>query len=329
MCTAVSFLSGDHYFGRNLDLEYCYDEAVTITPRNYPFQFRNKETIPYHFAMIGIATAASGYPLYYDATNEAGLSVAALNFPGNAFYGGMEKDMYNIAPFELIPWILCQCKTVQDAALLLSRTNLVGISFSPDYPLTDLHWIISDKERSITAEPLKEGLIVTENPVGVLTNNPPFDYHLHNIKNYLSLSENDPENHFAPGLSLKPYSRGMGAMGLPGDLSSASRFIKAAFTKLHSVKPPEEAAAVSQFFHILGSAAQQEGCVKVGNGFEKTVYTSCCNTDKGIYYYTTYENSQITAVHMHKEHLDSSHLISYPLLRTAQIRCEKQEFYES
>lgn len=324
MCTAVSFLSGDHYFGRNLDLEYCYQETVTVTPRNFPFCFRNKETISSHFAMIGVATVANNYPLYYDATNEAGLSMAGLNFPGNAFYGTQQLGMYNIASFELIPWVLSQCKTVKDAQILLSRTNLVGISFSPAYPLTDLHWIIADKESSITVEPLKDGLVITENPVGVLTNNPPFDYHLHNLKNYLGLSEKDPENRFAPGLALKPYSRGMGAMGLPGDLSSGSRFIKAVFTKLHSVKPQEENTAVSQFFHILGSVAQQEGCVKVGKGFEKTVYSSCCNTDKGIYYYTTYENSQITAVHMHKENLDNKQLIYYPLLRTAQIRNENQ-----
>lgn len=322
MCTAVSFLSNCHYFGRNLDLEYCYQEAVTITPRNFPFHFRNKESIVSHFALIGIATVANHYPLYYDATNEAGLSMAGLNFPGNAFYGTKQIDMYNITPFELIPWILCQCKTVQDAQIMLSKTHIIGIPFSPEYPLTDLHWIIADRERSITVEPMKNGLVIMENPVGVLTNNPPFDYHLHNLKNYLSLSEKDPENHFAPDLSLKPYSRGMGAMGLPGDLSSASRFIKAAFTKIHSVTPKEENQSVSQFFHILGSAAQQEGCVKVGNGFEKTVYSSCCNTDKGIFYYTTYENSQITAVHMHNENLSGDQLISYPLLHTAQIRAE-------
>lgn len=322
MCTAVSFLSGSHYFGRNLDLDFCYNEAVTITPRNYAFHFRNKETLPHHFAIIGIATTANGYPLYYDATNEVGLSAAGLNFPSNAFYGGIRKDQYNVAPFELIPWILTQCQTVSDAELLLAKTNLAGISFSPAYPLTDLHWIVADKNKSITVEPLKDGLIITENPVGVLTNNPPFDYHLHNLKNYLMLSEKEPENRFAPDLPLKPYSRGMGAMGLPGDLSSASRFVRAAFTKLHSVKPQEESMAVSQFFHILGSVVQQEGCVKVGDQFEKTVYTSCCNTGSGIYYYTTYENSQITAVHMNKADLDGNLLTSYPLLRTQQIRNE-------
>ena len=322
MCTAITFSGKDFYFGRTLDLEHTYGEEVVIAPRNSPLSFRQCPDLAHHYAIIGIAHVADGYPLYYDATNEAGLSIAGLNFPGNAFYGTKQKDMFNIAPFELIPWVLCQCETVKDAQSLLSKTNLTGISFSPDYPLTDLHWIIADRERSITVEPMKKGLVITENPVGVLTNNPPFDYHLHNLKNYLGLSEYDPRNNFAPKLDLKPYSRGMGAIGLPGDLSSASRFIRASFTKIHSVTPKEEDQAVSQFFHILGSVCQQEGCVKVGDGFEKTVYTSCCNTDKGIYYYTTYENSQITAVYMHKENLCGDNLISYPLLHTAQIRTQ-------
>lgn len=318
MCTAVSFLSGDHYFGRNLDLEYSNNESVVITPRNYPLQFRNTNTIHSHFALIGAAIIRDDYPLYYDASNEYGLSMAGLNFPGNAVYDGTASNM--IAPFELIPWVLCQCKTVNDAVTLLKNTALSHISFSDSLPITDLHWLLSDREKSITLEPKKSGLMIRENPVCVLTNNPPFEYHLHNLKNYLKLSENDPENTFVPDLTLEPYSRGMGAIGLPGDLSSASRFIRAAFTLWHSVRPREESAAVNQFFHILGSVCQQEGCVRVGNHYEKTVYSSCCNTDQGIYYYTTYENTQISAVHLHKENLDEKKLIQYPMDRHQNIR---------
>lgn len=319
MCTAISFTAFDHYFGRNLDLEYCYKESVTVTPRNYPFEFRHAEKIPKHYSLIGVATVVGGYPLYYDGTNEEGLSMAGLNFHDNAYYGIPVKGKYNIAPFELIPWILCQCKTVKEAQLLLERTNLTETAFSPALPNTPLHWIVSDRTQSITVEPMKEGLVIQDNYVGVLTNNPPFDYHLHHLKNYLQLSNQDPENHLAPGLLLHPYSRGMGAMGLPGDLSSASRFIRGVFTKFHSQKPKEESAAVAQFFHILSSVSMTDGTVKVGNSYEKTVYTSCCNTDRGIYYYTTYENSQITAVHLHHENIDSDQLVCYSLRRAANI----------
>ena len=86
MCTAITYKTKHHYFGRNLDLEVSYGEKVTITPRNFPFHFRKVKDLKYHYAMIGVATVVDNVPLYYDATNEKGLSMAGLNFPGNADY---------------------------------------------------------------------------------------------------------------------------------------------------------------------------------------------------------------------------------------------------
>lgn len=322
MCTAISYKTACHYFGRNLDLEHRYCESVTITPRQFPLHYRKTTISESHYAMIGMASVIDGYPLYYDATNEHGLSIAGLNFPGNAVYRPIKENFDNITPFEFIPWILQQCKNVSQARALLSRLNMADIPFSGSFPLTPLHWMISDKTVSVVVEPMKDGIKVYDNPVGVLTNNPPFDFHIQNLNNYLNLTHEEPINRFAKKLELTPYSRGMGAIGLPGDLSSASRFIKASFTKLNSESDDSEAESISQFFHILGSVAQQKGCVKVGNAFEKTVYSSCCNTDKGVYYYTTYENSQITAVRLFQEDLDGNELMQFPLLATQQIRFE-------
>ena len=319
MCTAASFKTRDHYFGRNLDLEYSYHETVTITPRDFPFHFRKMGLIAHHYAMIGMAFVAQDYPLYYDATNEKGLSMAGLNFPGNACYFPEAEGKDNVAPFELIPWILCQCETVVQARALLSKMNLMKMDFSAQLPASPLHWMIADKEESIVVESVKEGLKVYDDPAKVLTNNPTFDYHMTNLVNYMALSPKQPENSFGPGLELTPYSRGMGGMGLPGDLSSASRFVKAAFTRLNSVCGDSESASISQFFQILGSVAQQKGCVLVGDKYEYTIYTSCCNTDQGIYYYNTYENSQLSCVHLHHENLDSDGLISFPLIQGQQV----------
>lgn len=269
-----------------------------------------------------MAAVIDNYPLYYDATNEHGLSMAGLNFPGNAVYLPPKKDYDNITPFEFVPWILSQCKTVADAREKLCKINLVTIAFRDDLPLSPLHWIISDNNDSIVIEPMKSGIKIYDNPLGVLTNNPPFDYHMHNLSNYLNLTAEQPNNRFSNKITLTPYSRGMGGIGLPGDLSSASRFIRAAFTKLNAVSDGSELQDVSQFFHILGSVAQQRGCVKVKNGYERTIYTSCCNTDKGIYYYTTYENNQITAVSLFHENLDVSQLYTFPLVVNQQIRYE-------
>ena len=320
MCTAATYYTDNHYFGRNLDLEYSYKETITISPRNYPFQFRKVNAINNHYAIIGMAFVAGNYPLYYDAINEKGLGMAGLNFPGNADYKEIEEGKDNVAPFEFIPYILSQCSNIDEAKKLLENINIAKINFSDELPASPLHWIIADKEKSITVESVKEGLKVYDNPVGILTNNPTFDIHMFNLNNYMSLSTEPPTNNFSKDLNLETYSRGMGAMGLPGDLSSASRFVKATFTKMNSKSGTSESESISQFFHILESVYQQRGCVHMGEGkYEITIYSSCCNMDKGIYYYTTYENSQITGVDMNKENLDSSELVNYDLIKGQQI----------
>ena len=320
MCTAISYKTKDHYFGRNMDYEFSYEESVTITPRRYPFVFRKVKSLYEHYAMIGVAYVVKDYPLYYEATNEKGLSMAGLNFPDNAVYHAEMEGKENVAPFEFIPWILGQCATVAECKELLARTNLVNIHFSDELLLSPLHWMISDREYSITVESVKDGLKVYDNPVGVLTNNPPFEMQMFMLNNYMHLTKEYPQNRFSGELDLHAYSRGMGAMGLPGDLSSSSRFVKAAFTKLNSVSGDSESESISQFFHILTSVEQQRGCVHMGNNqYEITIYSSCCNTDKGIYYYTTYENSRICAVDMHKEELNGNKTVAYPLITGQQI----------
>lgn len=326
MCTAVSFLSKDHYFGRNLDLEYSYIENIVITPRNFPLTFRHKPALQKHFALIGMAYVQNDYPLYYDATNEKGLSMAGLNFPHYAEYQPFAFTKDNITPFEFIPWILGQCADVSAASLLLRNLNLLKENFSSELPLSPLHWIIADRKESIVVESTADGLHIFENPLGILTNSPTFDMQLFHLNNYMHLSNTFPENHFSKSLSLQTYSNGMGALGMPGDWSSQSRFVKAAFVKMNSVCCQSENDSVSQFFHILSSVEHPRGCVVMPeNRYEITVYTSCCNTEKGIYYYKTYNNNRISAVDMHKENLNSNQLISYPLLKSQQIYWQNKD----
>ena len=325
MCTAITYTSGEHYFGRNLDLDHSYGETVTVTPRRFPLAFRRAGRLEEHYAMIGMAHVAEGYPLYYDAVNETGLSMAGLNFPASARYHPEQAEGDNIAPFEFIPWLLGRCASLAEARALLSRVNLADLPFSDRLPLAPLHWLIADQTGALVAEPVETGLKLYENPVGVLANEPPFDYQLLHLNDYMQLTRESPRSTFADGLTLRPYCLGMGAMGLPGDLSSASRFVRAAFTKLNGVSGPSEGERVGQFFHILGSVAQTRGCARAGEDrFEITVYASCCNMDRGVYYYTTYENSRISAVDMHREDLDGAELVSFPLARTQDILLQNE-----
>lgn len=317
MCTSLVFKTRDLYFGRNLDLEYTYDEAVTIMPRHYPLGFDRADiALSAHHAMIGMAYTVDDYPLYYDAVNEMGLGMAGLNFPGFAVYHSEKNDMRNILPCEFIPWVLAQCASVSQARQLIAETNLVDIAFSKALPNTPLHWMIAGHDGTIVVEPTQHGLTVFDAPTGVLTNSPPFDFHLLNLTRYMALSQDRPENRLSPQITLKPFSNGMGALGLPGDLSSPSRFVRASFANMNSVSGKSESESVNQFFHLLRYVEHPRGCVRMAKDkYEITQYSSCCNMDKGIYYYTTYENSRITAVHMHHENLDICGLIHFPLLK--------------
>ncbi len=320
MCTAVTYKTKDFYFGRTLDYEFSYGDDITITPRNYSFNFRHTGMIGSHYAIIGMAHISENYPLYYDAINEKGLGMAGLNFVGNAVYYDVVQGKENVAQFEFIPYILSQCANIDEVKEKISHINITNTMFNEKFPCAELHWIIADENGAITVEAMSDGLHIYDNEVGILTNNPPFDKQMFLLNNYMGLSPKQPDNRFAQNIALQQYSRGMGAIGLPGDLSSASRFAKVAFTKLNSVSKNTEPESVSQFFHILGAVEQQRGCCEVADGeYEITLYTSCCNTKKGIYYYTTYENHQINAVDMHKTDLESDELIAYKPLTNQHI----------
>lgn len=323
MCTAATYKTKDFYFGRTLDYEFSYGEEIVVVPRHFPILFRHMGQSSHHYAMIGMAHLAGETPLFYDAINEKGLGMAGLNFVGNADYKPFAQGKDNVAPFEFIPWILSQCSSVKEARLLLEKISLVNTPFSDQLPLAQLHWIIADQEEAITVESMKEGLKVYDNPAGVMTNNPPFDQQLQNLNNYLHLSTKNPENLFSGKLPLSCYSRGMGALGLPGDLSSQSRFVRVAFVKMNSISGDSENESVSQFFHILGSVDQQRGCCDVGEEkYEYTIYTSCCNASKGIYYYTTYDDHQIHGVDLHRTDLESSTLSRYPLIHEEELHIQ-------
>ncbi len=309
MCTCIAYKNKDFYFGRNLDLDCSFGEQVVVTPRNFSLEFRNTEWENRHYAMIGMASADDRFPLYAEAVNEKGLCMAGLNFPGNAYYQKAAGAGLELASFEVIPWLLGKCSSVSEAAGYLEEMRIVDTAFAQEMPPAPLHWMLADREKCLVLEAVREGLKVYDNPIGVLTNNPPFDYHRMNLNNYLGLSAGNPENRFSDGLQLKTYAQGMGGMGLPGDASSASRFIRAAFLKWNSVAPEKEEANVSQFFHILDSVAMVRGAVVTEAGtYDITTYSCCVNAETGAYYYKTYDDSRVRRVDLFQTDPEDSDL---------------------
>ena len=321
MCMSMSLKTKDFYFGRNMDLDYKFGERVVITPRNYKFKFKKEESMDSHFAIIGMASIVDNYPLYAEGVNEKGLGMAGLNFPDNAFYTEkVDEEKANITPFEIIPWVLGKCENVDQTIELLNKTNIVAVPFSENLPLATLHWHIADREKSIVLECTKTGMHIYENPVHVLTNNPTFDFHMTNLSQYLNLNTSNPQNCFSEEVGINSFGKGAGSIGLPGDFSPASRFVKIAYLRLNSVCKDDEVSSVSQFFHLLDSVAVVNGSIMLDSGLEyMTTYSCCINATKGIYYYKTYNNNQITAIDMNKEDLNSSELIEYSLFNSQQF----------
>ncbi len=314
MCTAISLKTKDRYFARNLDLDISYGEEVCVMPRAFPLVFRQAGEMPHHYAMMGMATVADGLPLYYDAVNEHGLAMAGLYFPGNAYYPSPREGKENIAPFELIPWVLGQCRALEEAKTVLSQLHLADLAYSDAYPTAPLHWMLSDHTGDMVAEFMKDGLHLYDNAAGVLTNNPPFDRQMDNLRQYHYLRRDNALVARESDLPYETYSQGLGAVGLPGDVSSMSRFVRAAFGRAYTVCDAAELSSVGQVFHLLSSVAFVRGCCKTDSGrWDITVYSACMNLSRGLYYYTTYGNRRITCVDMHATPLDGREVSRYPI----------------
>ncbi len=324
MCTAVSFTPRDHYFGRTLDHDVSFGEEVVVMPRAYPLHFRRMGEMPVHHAIIGMATIVGATPLFYDAVNQCGLAAAGLNFPGNAHYVPVSDEGDNVASFEFIPWILAHCESVDAARHLLTRLRLVDLAFDETMPPAPLHFMLSDKHEDIVVEAMRDGVHIYDNPHHVLTNNPPFFVQAREVKQYAHLRTDNALVKREDDKAYSSYSQGMGAIGLPGDVSSMSRFARAAFLRRHMTAGVNEASCVGQMFHTLGNVAMVRGaCVTDAGTLDHTIYTACMNCTRGKYYYTTYGNHRITCVDMYATDLNAATITRYPLLTEESIVQQK------
>ncbi len=329
MCTGLSFRNGNsHYFGRNLDLEIDYPISVTIAPRNYEYKFRHLDTTyKNHYAMIGMGMVVEGYPLMFEAINEKGLGIAGLAFWNSCHYFEPIEGKTNVASFELIPYIMADCATVEDARKKFENMNITNEGFSVHMPPSPLHWIIGDDKETIVVEQTIDGLKVYDDPYDVLTNEPTFPFHKENLNYYCNVCnhiKDFKESRFAPNMpDFRNFGAGTGSANLPGGLDPVSRFVRVAFYTLNSRCKDTENTNISQFFHILQSVAQPDGGDNNKPGeYEITQYTCGCNTKTLRFYYTTYNNQSLNAVDLMKEDLEADQCKMIPVIRDLQVNVQ-------
>ena len=288
MCTSIALIKEKALFGRNMDIDYSFGECAVSTPRNFPLSFKKSGVLEKHYAFIGTAAAVNDFPLYAEAMNENGLYIAALKFPVNAFYNDAEiKGRINLAPYEIIPFVLGKCRNLCEAKTLLFETCIIALPFSENLSLSPLHWHIADKSGSITLEKTTEGMRIYDNPANVLTNNPPFPFHLQNKAHFQNLSAENPSN-------SEEEMLGLGSVGLWGGFTPAARFVRADFLLKNT---PENCADVNHFFHILDNVSIPKGAVKTPDGkYHYTTYSCCFDPDEFTFSFRTYNNHQIRSL---------------------------------
>ena len=313
MCTGVRFDddAGNMYFGRNLDWSEDYGERVVITPRGYKYQAAFLGQLTDAPAVIGMGIVAEGVPLYFDCANEHGLAVAGLNFPGYAAY---EKDAIdgktNIAAYEFPLWVALSFKTVDEAEKALKNVAIVAKPINDQYPVSQLHWIIGDKERSIVVEYTKAGMEIFNNDVDILTNQPGYAWHQENLRNYMNLFPQMPKEIQWNKAKMTAFGTGSLMRGMPGDYYSPSRFVRVAYLNTHYPTKNTEEENISRLFHTLAGVAMIDGAAAMADGtFEKTIYTGGYSTKTKTYYYNTYDNPAIQAVALKDYDLDSTEII--------------------
>lgn len=314
MCTGVRFSDGEGnmYFGRNLDWSFSYGETILATPRNYRYEYvfgAHGKTAPN--AVIGVGVVMADRPMYFDCANEHGLAVAGLNFPGYASFAHKPVEgTENVATFEFPLWITRNFDSVDEVEQALANVTLVS-QVVPGQQESLLHWLIGDGKRSIVVEQMADGMHVYHDDVDVLTNQPTFDFHMENLRNYMCVGNEMAKPINWGNATLSAWGAGVSMHGVPGDVSSPSRFVRVAYVNTHYPSQDDESANVSRLFHTLSSVQMVEGMAKMGNGqFERTLFTSGYSSKTNTYYMNTYEDPAIRSYTMTDFDMDSSELIT-------------------
>jgi choloylglycine hydrolase len=311
-CTGISLLSGDGAVirGRTLEFGAPVQSKVMVVPAG----LRMTGTLPdggtglvYETKHASVGANMLGLVGYLDGVNDAGLSLGLFYFPGYAGYA--EATTGNaaraLAPHEFTVWLLSSFATVEEvraglADVVIVATKTPGLG-SAEGTVAPAHIFLRDRSgRSIVIEPIDGGLRVHDAPLGVVTNAPTYDWHMTNLKTYINLTTRDVEKGAVAGTELTALSSSAGLVGLPGDFTSPSRFVRAAIFAANAAPTKTATDTVLQAFHILNQFDIPEGSVQnsaVGTAVDEvTEWTSVADLTNLRWYFRTRSDQSIRMV---------------------------------
>jgi choloylglycine hydrolase len=311
-CTGIRLVAKDGGVVAARTLEFGFDlhSEVMVVPAGTAFT----GTLPdggkgiSYKTKYGFAGAnGMGMPAIIDGLNDQGLYVGLFYFPGYASYADATKDnaARAMAPHEYANWLLGNFSTVEEVKANFNKVVLVPVVLEAIEQAAPVHFVVYDRSgKSVVIEPLDKSLKIYDNPLGVMTNSPTYDWHMTNLRNYVNLTATNVPPISLDGLKLAQFGQGSGMRGLPGDFTPPSRFVRAVAFSQSAIRSDTAAQTVLQAFHILNNFDIPLGAVReMDNGqmhAEATTWTSASDLKNLRWYFRTYDDQSIRSVDLAK-----------------------------
>ena len=331
-CTGLTLKTtdGNYVSGRTLEFgKELLDFEIVAVPKNFRYYGtigNNEKGLEWTTKYKQVGFGIVDYDIIADGINDQGLSCGMFYFPGYAKFQKLTKDnkKNSLSAHELVSWILGNCATVEEVKDKLPKINVIGTELKELSCVPPLHFNVNDKHgHSIVIEYTNGKLTIFDNPIGIITNSPSFDWHLTNLRNFVGLTPSSNAQIDVNGLKLSPFGNGSGAFGLPGDFTPPSRFIRAAFFKLASIPSKNSFQAVCKIFHILNQFDIPEGAnIYVTNGekhTEITLWTSASDLKNLKYYFNTHNNRQIQMLELKNIDFEENKLLRFKYINKENI----------
>jgi choloylglycine hydrolase len=301
--------------GRTLEFGVQVETSVVVVPRGYEFVGTTPQGpgLPYTAKYAAVGAIAYDNLAIMDGINEKGLAVGVFYFPGFAGYSKIteENQSKGLSPVEFSHWIVTQFATIEEVKSALS-TVVIAPTVNKEWGDTPapFHYIVYDnKGQSLVIEPINGKLKTYDNPLGVFTNSPTFNWHMTNLRNYINLTPVNAKPINLDGLTFAPFGQGSGMVGLPGDFTPPSRFVRAAIFSTTAIPSNTANEAVFQAFHILNQFDIPVGVAREkSNGVihsDYTLVTSVKDPQALKYYFKTYGDQSIKVVDLKKFDLNA------------------------